>query len=178
MIHKASIRYTRALFQFASAQKGLEAVADDFESLERILRESKEFERFILSPSIPHHKRVEVLTSIFQKKFHPASFQFLLFLESKGRLNLLADISTQFQELYQQKLNILGVELVSAKPIDAGQVAEIKNRLSQKYKKEIRLSEKIEPGLIAGFQIKINDLIQDLSMFNQLQKLKSRILNA
>ena len=175
--HKAAGRYARAAFDMALEQGKLEQLREDLHELEWVIRESLDFAGFIGNYLIPAERRVKALRALIEGRVSPIAMKFLLFLESKKRLGLLAEICHTFEELYDAHEGILKVTITSTRPLSETQLEEIEHKLERKYEKKIKTGIHIDPSLIGGFRIHVGDRIEDYSLFTQLAVLKQNLIH-
>ncbi len=105
--------------------------------------------------------------------------KFVLFLQKNRKLNQIEEIIKKFKKIYNQKNNIIDVQIFSTEKLREQEKNNISNFLKEKYSaKEIDLISKVKPELKGGIKIKINneDVI-DKSIAKQLRKLKDKITN-
>ncbi|MCH2206307.1 MAG: ATP synthase F1 subunit delta [Lentisphaerales bacterium] len=178
IISKAATRYAKAFFDIAQEKSALEAVNNDFEAIGAAIEKSGEFSDLLKAPLISSEKRVAALKALFEKKADKTTFEFLMFLEKKGRLDILADVIYEFAKLNDRLNNVERISITSAFPMADAQVSAIKERLQQKLSKSIVAEVKVEPGLIGGFKVKVGDQVYDLSVVTQLEKIKQSVVKA
>jgi F-type H+-transporting ATPase subunit delta len=177
-ISKAATRYAKAFFDIAQEKSALEAVNNDFEAIGAAIENSKEFNAFLKAPLISSEKRVAALKALFETKIDKTSFEFLIFLVRKSRIDILADVISEFAKLNDRLNNVERISITSAFPMADDQVDAIKARLQQKLHKSFLAEVIVEPGLIGGFKIKVGDQVHDLSVEAQLNKLKQSVVKA
>jgi len=173
----AAKRYTKAVFQFSLEQNKIDTVYQDFIDMARLMEESAEFNRFIANPIIPSEKRKAVFKSIFEGKLHGITTHFLLFLDSKNRLNLLKEIPALFEEYYLKHKGIVKAKLISSVSLNTSQVSSISHHLKLKLRKEIEPIEEVDESLIGGIKIQVDDQIYDHSIQTQLKKFKAALIS-
>ena len=172
----AANRYAKALFGLTRDEGQLDTVRSDLVSLRDLLERSAEFRDFVESPLIPPEQRRDLLRQILGDSAHPQTHQFLLFLDEKGRLELLRDICDLFEALYDELNRIVKVEIISASSLSEAQVDAIEARLQARLDKQIQSTVALDPTLLGGFKIRIGDTILDYSIATQLNTLRHRLL--
>ena len=85
---KAAKRYAKAFFEIAQEKNSLETVAGDFTALYAAIEQSEELSSFLKAPLISSEKRVAVLKAALEGKIETLTFEFLVFLVRKKRLNI------------------------------------------------------------------------------------------
>ena len=175
---KAAKRYAKAFFDIAQEKNSLEVVADDFTAVGAAIEASEELNSFLTAPLISSEKRVAVLKATLESRVNKLTFEFLIFLEKKGRLDITADVAAAFSDLYDEVKNVQRISITSAFEMADDQVEAVKSRLQLKLQKTIVAEVKVEPTLIGGFKVQVNDDVYDLSVETQLKKLKQSIIKA
>ena len=174
----AAKRYAKALFGLTRDQGQLDTVRSDLVSLRGLLDESAEFRDFIESPLIPPEQRKDLLGQILGDTAHPKTHQFLLFLDEKGRLELLGGICDLFEALYDELNGIVKVDIISASGLNETQITAIEARLRARLDKQIQSTVALDPTVLGGFKVRIGDTILDYSIATQLKALRRRLLTA
>lgn len=174
----AAKRYARALYALAGEQERLEPVREDLANLHRLLGECDEFAAFVRNPLIPGEKRAAIFRELAGDRADPLTLRFLAFLDSKDRLDALSPICSLFSRLYQDEHEILQLEIISAFPLDEGQLLRICERFGEKFGKTIHHTTSIDPTLIGGFRVRVGDTIYDSSIHTKLETLRRQLLHA
>lgn len=174
---RVSKRYAKALFSLAIDEKKLDAVADDFVSINNLVASNPDFVRFISNPLITSAKQLEIVKSLFSNKIKDLTLNFLYLLSEKKRLNLLPEILQKFDELILVHRNQVRADLISAEALDRNQLKLIQANIEQITKKSVLLNTHQDKSLIGGFTVKIEDIIIDNSIRYQLSKLKEKLIS-
>lgn len=175
---KISRRYSQALFGLALEKKSIDSIHNDVVFLTEALRSSDELRNFIIDPQHPAELCQSALTELFKNKVQPMTFDFLMFLIEKGRLNILGEILKAFTKLYHDEYKIRTIEIISASELLPEQVDAICKKLKLRWKHEYFAETSVDKDLIGGFQIKSGDQVLDFSMKNQLENFRRQVINA
>lgn len=173
---RVSIRYAKALFSLAQDENNLDTLAVDLGKIEDVLNTNEDFDNFTANPLVSAHKKTEVVKALFENKINTLTLTFLYLLCTKKRLNLLREILLRFNDLLLKQRNQVHADLVSAKQLDDQQVDIIKTNIESLTQKSVVLKTKEDVSLIGGFKIKIEDIIIDNSIRNQLGKLREKLI--
>ena len=175
---KTARRYAKALFNLALDKDRLDRVWDDLESLHALIQESVELGHFLQDPLLSIERKSSIFSLLLKEKLNILSYQFVLFLAEKKRINLLKLCCVAFDELYHEHKGILKVSIISARKLNAGQLEAINDKLKENFQKEIKSSVAINPSLLGGVRIIVGDQVLDFSLETQLQRIKQNIINA
>lgn len=174
---KVASRYAKALLDLAVEQKVLDNVNADMINASEVFTDSKDLAAVLKSPVISPVKKVEILESVFTKNLNPMSMGFMKLIVKNSRAGLLPEIAISFIELYKKHNNIVDVFITSAIPLDASSKEKILQKVKLRYNGQLNVIEKIDPSLIGGFVVRIDDNQVDASISNQLMNLKNVLLN-
>jgi len=170
-------RYAQAFFSHCSDQKNTETAYKDLKNINYVIEHCNEFNQFILNPVIDSQKRIDILEKTLKSKISDDTFRFLKFLEHKKRLLCLKDICLIYEEIYHESKNILIVNIQTSYECDAVQKKTLIQHIKLKYQKDIEASFEVVEALLGGVKLRINDIIFDNSIRNQLQQFKRKILH-
>lgn len=173
-----ALRYARALFELALEQGRLDAVQADFEAIAALRKDRATFERIINPYTLPQENRAAFWKELLGGHADALTLRFILFLISKGRGIILADIIRAFNELCYEARGIQPVEIVSARPLPAEQLEAITARFEARLKKKLHATPRVDPSLLGGFQVRVRDTIYDFSVNHQLNQLQRSMTTA
>jgi len=174
----ASRQYAKALFELSCEQQAVESVRKDLEGLVELLHQSKEWSIFVLTPVGSLEIRASVLERLLKDRVHALTFRFLVFIDQKRRMNLLASIYQDWLGLYDMAQGNVRATVVTSSPLDEQHLADLTSRLTKRFGKNVILSARIDPLIIGGLKIFIGDQVLDYSIETQLQRLKKRMIYA
>ncbi|MCX6149402.1 MAG: ATP synthase F1 subunit delta [Ignavibacteriales bacterium] len=171
-----SNRYAHALMNLATEKNFLEKVSEDIDLISKTFSASKELQLMLINPIIKPETKLSVLAEIFKSKVNSDTFEFLEFVIHKDREILLFKIIKQFLVLRDKKFGILNAKIISSTELLDDQKMNLQKKLEDYTKKTVRLSFAINPKLIGGFIVKMDDTIMDASLRHQLDLLKEKFL--
>ena len=170
-------RYGQALFDAGVENKLNEDFYAQIVVFEQTINTNNDFWHILLSHSIGPHQKQKLITDVFDDSFHPFIINFINLIIDKHRESFLRDIILAYKELYQSSKGILIAQLETAKPIDDKIESEISHLLKKRFlDKDIIFENKIDPTLLGGAKIIIDDLVIDGTLKNQLMNLRKELL--
>ncbi|MHB2153255.1 ATP synthase F1 subunit delta [Calditrichota bacterium GD2] len=174
-MNRVAKRYTKAIFQLAQENNILEQIEQDFLLLSDLLRQSDELDQFLANPLIREDKKMEALEEMVGPKANPMTKNFLRLLAAKRRLRVLPAILENFRQMMLEYRNIVEGEVVSAVELDESQLAAIKKRLEEMWGKNVKLYPRVQPDILGGFVVRVQDVVIDNSIRLQLNKLREKL---
>lgn len=173
-LKKLHTRYAQALYQAAQKKGTLPQVAKDVHILLKDYLSQAAFHNLLRNPLYKPQQKKEVLHTLCHKRMHETTLTFLQFVVLKRREAHLKAILQQFEELHKIAKHIKTAYLTTAKeispPLKEKIIAHIQHITSDE---EVQLIEKVDPSLIGGYIVKINDQQLDMSIRTQLYRLKT-----
>lgn len=100
---------------------------------------------------------------------------FVALLRKNNDLSKIVKIFGEFENYRKNKKGLVDVFIESPFGIDSGEKSKIKEMVVKKTGKHPELKEKINPNLVAGLKIQINDLLIDASIRTKLRNLEKII---
>ena len=173
--HPSSKRYSKAFFNFCTKKTVIDSVIKDIVKLKKICENNK-FLKIISNPIVKQDSIYSLIKKILVD-FDNETLNFINFLVQKKRINLLYEISSYFIAFYDLKKGDKQVEIITAKKIDSHLQKIIVQKVIDK-KIKYNISNKIDPNIIGGFILKVDDLNYDASLKRKFTDLKSSIIES
>ena len=173
---RAALRYAKAMLSYAQESKAAEAVANDMYSLISLLQENNEVQTMLENPILPVAEKEAVLKELFSQA-SPETFKLFSLLAAKNRLAILAVIGEKYVRLYAQTQGKVTAIVTSAIGLTPSLKQAVLEKAKGLTKENVQLENKIDPGIIGGFILKIGDLQYDASVSHQLKSIKTTLIN-
>lgn len=168
----AGNRYAKSLVGLSIEKKELDTVYKDMVLISETVDSSKDLDLLLKSPVVKTDKKQEVLTSIFGKNTSELTKQFLLLISSRNREAIIGDIASAFVRQYKVIKKIIVAEVTSAIKLEAAQKKKILQLLNTDENSSVEVVEKINPEIIGGFIVRVEDKQIDASISRKLDNLK------
>ena len=168
-------RYSDALCEVAKSRNELDFVQSDLKTVCEALNAVSEFNNFLTHPVIPLSEKKDMVKAVFEGKINTDVLNLIFILLEKNKINLISAISYCFDESMDAAKNILKVGVVSAVEIDEDLKQRLKEKLENKLQKSVKFEFDINPDIIAGLVLKIQDKTIDGSMAAKLEGFKKAL---
>lgn len=170
---KLASRYAQALFDFAETHSKIEEIYNDILLINNVLKENFELKKVIESPHIPISKKSDIFHAIFNTKINELSNNFLQLIIKKRRVPELHIILDEFIQIYYRFHNIKVAQVTLPLMIDNSFLNEISAILAKEFRCKIIMNVMIDPNIIGGIIIKVEDILIDASIISKIKKLKT-----
>ena len=164
------------LFNVADQNNDLDRVRDALKTLNQIIIDSGQFRALVQSKKINGKSKVEILNSVLGQLSHPLVNEIVFFLKGSSAANELKAISISFDSMYRKKSNTIEVKGIVASKMSDEQIESFKTSLDETLGKKTKLSIEVDPSLIGGIKLRIDNTFLDASIHNQLQTLRTELL--
>ena len=169
---KIANRYAKALFDFATEKNQVETVHKDLLLVLNTLKENRELLVVLDSPVIVPSKKRAIFKNVFQDTLNEVTFTFLDVIINKKQEPMVAGICSEFTKLYNEHHHIKTVTLTSAMPLGSEIVEKIRAMLSEKTHYSIDIQQVVNPSIIGGIMVKMDDYFFDASISSKLNSLR------
>lgn len=133
--------------------------------------------RLLSHPRVTGGELVELLFEVAGNAAGDEGQNFLRALAENRRLGLLPEIAAQYEVLRAEIENVIDVEVVVAREIEAPQRERLTQALKRRLGREVRLHTKIDDSLIGGAIVRAGDLVVDGSLKGRVARLGSALTN-
>lgn len=172
------MRYARALFQLSEEYKIQESVRNDMQDILKCIADSPELKFLLESPMIKGSEKSRLVNVIFKDKMQELTLKFIHLLIDNKREHFLPDICRNFISEYKHKLGIKEASITTATVLGEEYKKQIYDYITSKFNIKIELSEKVDPAIIGGFILRIEDEQVNASIQAQLNKIKRELINS
>ena len=162
--------YAKAAFEFALEKEALSAWSEMLEFLSVVTKDSA-MAKLLDSPSITREKAAEAMLSVAKESLNDHGGGFVNLLATNGRLELLPEIFTLYEQYRADHEKTVEVELQSAIELSEQQINELINRLENKLGRKVNINCQTDPTVMGGLIIRAGDLVIDASIRGKLNDL-------
>ena len=165
-------RYALALFELARDDKQIETVAASLATLRSAIAESEELRTLISSPLVAREDQARAIGAVVGSLgIDKLTGNFIGVLAGNRRLAQLPKVISNFNLLVARHRGEITAEVTSARPLDAEQVAAIKQNLRSRVGRDINVDLSVDPAILGGLVVKIGSQMIDGSIRTKLNTL-------
>lgn len=173
-MNEIASKYANALYELALENNSLDLYQEQTRFVLNSLQENEEFFDVLNSKFLS----IKEIHEIIEKTFVGVEQDIISLLKiivENHRVNLLSDVLMSFNSLCNSYKGITEGMLFSAFPLDKKTIADIEAAIGKKENRRISLIFKIDPSLIGGVKVVINNHIYDGSVKNKLAEMKQSL---
>jgi F-type H+-transporting ATPase subunit delta len=172
---KISVRYARAIFQSALEKKILDKVYQDMIFISEVCK-IPETQEFLRSPIIFPSKKEAIFHSILGGNVEKISLSLIDLIVKNGRESFIPAIARNFIHETKKFNGITDSVLTTAVKVDDKVRKQITDMITDVFKTKVDLKENIDPEIVGGFILQIDDSYIDASVRNKLRKIKKELI--
>jgi F-type H+-transporting ATPase subunit delta len=174
---KISVRYARAIFQSAQEKKILDKVYQDMIFISEICK-NKETKEFLHSPIIIPSKKEAIFHKMLEGNVEKITLSLLDLIVKNGRESFIPAIARNF--IYETKKfkGITESVLTTAIKVDDNVRKQIIDLISKVFNTKVELKENLDPEIVGGFILQVDDNYIDASIRNKLRKIKKELIGS
>lgn len=169
--------YAEALYKAAEAEGKVPELLDELGTLtEGVFKQDPGLELFFASAAVGRDRKAELLHRALDGKASPGFVRFLDVLNGHDRLDMLRSISQAFRALHDRKARRLPVHVTSAVALTDEERGRIVADLKSLGQLEPVLDEIVDPEILGGLVIRVQDWVYDASVRTRIQAVRNQLI--
>jgi len=176
MAKLVSKTYGDGLFDTALESESVDRIFEETKIILSILHNEEQFIRLLNHPKISRADKVKLIEDIFTDRVSPDMVGFLVLAVNKNRTKDLSDILEYLLNRIKEYKNIGIAYVITAVELTGSQMKAIKDKLlsTTKYV-EFEMKYQVDPSLIGGMVIRVNDRVVDSSIKGKLSSISGSL---
>ncbi|MGA2552089.1 MAG: F0F1 ATP synthase subunit delta [Burkholderiaceae bacterium] len=165
--------YAEAVYRVAS-ESNLEAWAELMGDLAAVAG-NPDMQAVIGNPKLSPDQVFDIFTGVLEAPLDTFGQNFVRTLIDNGRLALLPEIAEQFHALKNAGQGTADATIYSAFPMSDAQIASLMATLEKKFKVKLTPTVTVDPSLIGGVRVVVNDEVLDTSIRTRLEQMRTAL---
>ena len=171
-VSEAAQRYASALLDLAIEKKVLDQVEAELTSFGAAIADVTELKTILTSPTISTDDKQAAIAAVGAKMgLSTLVTNFLAVVAGNRRAGELPAMVRAFRDLSADHRGVTRASVISAHPLTDAQVKELQDLVAGVAGGEVSMDVKVDPALIAGFQLKIGSRLIDASVKTKLDRM-------
>ena len=173
----AARRYSSSLLELAIKKNEVSETAEGLKSLKQALKEIPQLKAFLSSFRFETDRKVETLGIVFGNDITDLLSNFMKTIINNKRQDLIPDIADQFNKMAMNSMNKILVSTFTPEKLSEDTGKMIKEKLDSLLGKDVVIDSKIDPGLIGGMILRIDNSVIDGSVRGYLTRMRKELLS-
>ena len=141
-----------------------------------LLKKDAQFRAFMQSKRFTTKEKTEVIRFGLKDYCHPILQELLIIEIGENPTILLRDLSYFFDAMVIDELNIVPVTAYVADELSVVEVADLQKTLEKSIGKDTELDLKVDPSLLGGIKLRIENMYLDASIKTKMDNLRGDLL--
>jgi F-type H+-transporting ATPase subunit delta len=169
--------YAEALLRNAAPQHQEQELLDELTALvEQVFRAQPHLEQVFSSGALGREKKEALIRKVFGGRCSDLLLRFLIVLNNHDRLGMLRAVLAEYRTLLDQKVNRVRVQVRSAVELSQEEQDRLRGTLRQRLQREPLLETQVEPALLGGLVVRVDDHLWDGSVRARLQAIRNQLI--
>ncbi len=168
-MNDAAKEYGGALFELAIDEGVDEKILGELRVLRGLFRENPGYIGLLSSPNITKEERLRCLDELLSGRAHPYVLSFLKLLTERNHGRCAIACMDRYEALYYETHGILRATAESAVPLTEAQQERLRVRIEELTGAKVELTCSVDPSLIAGVRLVVNNRLYEGSVKAKLQ---------
>ena len=161
---------------YVSCVNSYEKSIEEFETLIAAFKAAKDFESIFASPKISKENKKKMLSNILNKFNDESLIKFSYVIVDNSRERYICEIFEKTLDYLYDKVGVKRGYIFTSMKLNDNDIERIENSLSKKLLARVKLKQKVDPSLIGGIKISLEDKVYDASLKMKLNDLKEHLL--
>jgi len=172
------LSYAQALVNAAQGAGQLDSVLEQFDSLiNDVFAQFPKLEQILYSALVSAEEKKGILDRVFKGASLPIFLNFLKVLVQHGRMELVREIWQKTRELADKLHGRVRVELRTATAPELEWIERFVGIIRPMVGGEPIVELRVDPELIGGFVVRLDDKLLDASVARQLSRIRQQLLS-
>lgn len=173
---RVASRYAKSLLDLCKEKSLVEEVNNDMVLIDSACEQNRELVLVLRSPIIKQDKKFKIVEAIFGNKVNKFTRLFLKLIISKGRSEVLHEITREFHTQYLEFKGIQKAKVITTFKLDNTLRNEFKKIVKALTNKNPDLSQEVSKDIIGGYILNIDDRRIDSSLKSMLKKIEHDLI--
>jgi F-type H+-transporting ATPase subunit delta len=167
--------YAETLFQLGERSGNTDRYADLIDAVAAAVEQTPRVQAVLMSPRVSKAEKARLLGGALRE----VPREFVLFLQAlvkRGRQQLLREISTEYMNLLDQKLDRVRAGVTLARDADEKLKRSIQESLSRQLGKQVIPAFTVDPEILGGTIVRVGERVLDGSLRRRMTKLRRQLV--
>lgn len=170
--------YAQSLVAAAEEAGETQSVLEEFDSfIDDVLDNQPRFAEVLASVLVAADEKISLLDKVLASQASKTFLNFLKVVAKHGRLDYLHSMRQAAHAVYDEARGHISIEVRTATELDDASAEKIRTTLNGILNREADLVRVVDPSLIGGLVVKVEDTVYDASVSTRLEKMRREMIN-
>jgi ATP synthase F1 delta subunit len=170
-------RYSLGLINAIGDEGEFIAIHKELRNFLDLLESREKLKKILQRPFLPLTKKKNLMDELLGTlSYRPKTNRFIGLCVENDRLEFLEEILEFLPELWNEEKGVSTFEVSSVVPLNEDQKAKLKEKLKVLENRPVYLKYKRDPSLVGGISLRQGNIVYDVSIRGNLDRLKENII--
>ena len=171
-------RYAKALYKFAVEHGSAKTLYEEMKSVISSFQSNPRLAKVIANPFIGNKEKYELLKAAAGNDAGSDYLGFVKLILENRREEFALQMALAYRDLYRKANKISQVRITTAAKLPDKDMEKLRKLVADSFKDTtLEFSEQVNPDIIGGFIIDVDDSRMDASISNELDQLRLNLLS-
>ena len=173
-----STRYANALYKFAEQKQQEDTIYKQMKVLARSFSELNQLRAVLDNPVLDNSGKKEIIQLAIGSKADSILDGFIDLVLTNHRENSLQTMALKYIDIYRENKQIFSAKLTTAIEIDGAIEQHLVAVIEKQTNGTLELEKKVNPDILGGFMIEVDNLRWDATLKNELRSIKNKLIES
>jgi F-type H+-transporting ATPase subunit delta len=170
-------RYSQGLINAIGDEEEFTAILKELRNFFDLLSSRKELKKALQSPFLALTKKKDLTSELLRTlSYRPKTTRFIGLCVDNDRLEFFGEILEYLPDLWNEEKGVSTFEVSSVVSLSESQKEKLKKKLELLGKKPVFLKYRNDPSIIGGLSLRQGNIVYDVSIRGNLDRLKEDII--
>ena len=171
-------RYAKALYKFALEHNNTADVYDEMKNVLAAFENDSRLSKVLANPFVGRDEKFNLLKAAAGEKVENDYLGFIKLILEMRRENYAREMAYAYRDIYRKANSISQVKITTAVKLPDEEMNKLHDLVAGAFKNTtLEFSEEVDPDIIGGFIIDVDDARMDASINNEIEQLRLNLLS-
>lgn len=171
-------RYAKALYKFALEHNNTEQVYEEMKAVIAAFKNNPQLQKVLANPFVSREDKAMLLKSAAGDKVENDYIGFVKLILDMNREDFALRMAYAYRDIYRKVNNISQVLVTTASTLPESDMNRLYDLVHKSFPDaKLETSSEVNPDLIGGFVIDVDDSRMDASISNEIEQLRLKLLS-
>ena len=171
-------RYAKALYKFADEHGSTQKVYEEMGHVVVAFAANPELQKTLANPFVSRDDKAKLLKAAAGEAVENDYLGFIRMLLDMKREDYMQLIALSYQDLYRDANRISRVRIATAAALPETEMRKLRKMIETSFPgRTLEYTETVDPSLIGGFVIDVDDARMDASISNEIEQLRLNLIS-
>lgn len=170
-------RYAKALYKAAEERDITAKVYDEMKAVASSFAASPELQKAVANPFLSRADKARLLESAAGGYLEDLFKSFITLVLDNHRAEFSWRMALAYGEIYREAHKISQVSIITASALPEGEMNRLRKLVQRAFPgRVLEYTESVDPKLIGGFVINVDNVRMDASLSNEIEQLRHQLI--